>query len=331
MDLKVDFQKLTSFLENISCNSASLLFIVFIYFYRPSEEVTKITKDPAQSGIEISNPPVSNSDDMVELLVVHPDDVVTLDDDTSSQNDGSRSPLDTDSSAGAVYIKEEAEFSLTPEEQEIYDEATIKEESDSVFLDECDVDGSIIELPITEANWTFDGSGETLKVDLDMLHECCVCGNTFNTESLYRSHACVLDNEPSKRKDFFCNACSLTFKSRLVYHMHIMQHKDVNLCHICNVTFSDASSLTSHNREYHSQAAIDLMNMEEEAALQPQIQCDICGKITNNLKQHKIYHTIKELEFCKEENKRSLKKWFLCQVIACLEFSSRSSRELSLQ
>lgn len=257
-------------------------------------------------------------DDIVELLVVHPDELVHVE-----LNSVLKDPISLDVEAESnstaehpvLLVKEEAAITLEPDEGDDAGVEAARDDSseETFFLEKYNVVEDIIELPKEAASWGQDPH-ETETVEV--LYECSDCLNTFMSENEYLSHTCpslaTQGAAPSQPRIYECELCDRVFRSHLVYQMHVGQHKNANLCHVCNATFLDHGSLVQHICEDHPQLSADLACLEELG--EGRKQCDICGKITHNLKQHKMYHTIKELEFCKEKNKRTVKKWFLCKV-----------------
>lgn len=204
------------------------------------------------------------------------------------------------------------------------DDLIIKEEpKEVIYSHDYDVDKEIIELPEQHTNWVYDN--KEINEESDIVYKCASCSNTFKTEALFQSHNChqetVNVNDTADGKNFFhCELCDRVFKSKLVFKLHCSQHKKSTLCQLCNACFLDSEDLLAHLNQVHPYSNLN-DNTYEEISASSEKQCDICGKITENLKQHKMYHTIKELEICKAENKKFLKKWFYCQVGRMINFS----------
>lgn len=288
--------------------------------------------DPLDSNSPVNQvapaePLFATVNDIVELLVVHPEEMVRVElDDVlkdAAELDEEVKPDLTDNvtNSPVLLVKEEEAIVL----EQVGDVEVPKEQTEeSIFIEKYDV----VELSGKgAASLTYDTVDKECRETevVEVLYECSVCLNTFVSENDYLAHVCpgaaYEEDAASSRKarDYECELCNRVFRSYFVYQMHMSQHKNLNLCHVCNATFLDHGSLVHHICEDHPQLSADLVYLEEENMTEGRKQCDICGKITNNLKQHKMYHTIKELEFCKEENKRTMKKWFLCMV----SFSTR--------
>lgn len=284
-------------------------------------EHDQLEQDAPASPGATAEPLFATVNDIVELLVVHPEEMVRveLDDvlkDAAELGVEAKSHLTENVTNSPILLVKEEAIVL---EQEDDVEAPREQTEESIFLEKYDV----VELPEKGAtNLTYESIDKECRETevVEVLYECSVCLNTYVTENDYLAHICpgaaYEEDAASSRKgrDYECELCNRAFRSYFVYQMHMSQHKNLNLCHVCNATFLDYGSLVHHICEDHPQLSADLVYLEEENVAEGRKQCDICGKITNNLKQHKMYHTIKELEFCKEENKRTMKKWFLCKV-----------------
>lgn len=293
--------------------------------------------------VESSSNVFADLDDFVELLVVHPDEMVDVD----LQNIlKSENELDVDKNSQSVVASSPDNYILYMKEENIIipndnirDDETktvVKSQIDeSIFLENYQMNET------SEEKWYQNEYPEEAAI----LYKCSGCGQTFESESLFQSHSCEVDtdaiykcsdcdelfdseqsfelhnctadqdeNSSRKMKHFKCDLCNRTFKSELVFKLHVSQHKKSVICHMCDAVLLDENSLLNHIREKHQYWDYEMPDPDEITLNDSEKQCDICGKITDNLKQHKMYHTIKELEYCKEVNKKFLKKWFYCQV-----------------
>lgn len=220
----------------------------------------------------------------------------------------------------------------------------IKQEPKEIVAFSNAYEDDILEFPEDQqVTWVYDDSAkeETMVEDeCDIVYKCESCANTYENETLFQSHNCeggggdeivvqVGDGGDGVgvaavrgRTVFQCDVCDRVFKSKFVFKLHYAQHKKSNICQLCNACFLDSQDLQAHFHRAHSSADCHLDDsatatagaVYEEVLADSEKQCDVCGKITDNLKQHKLYHAIKELEYCKAENKKFLKKWFYCQV-----------------
>ncbi|XP_065219966.1 zinc finger protein 888-like isoform X2 [Planococcus citri] len=216
--------------------------------------------------------------------------------------------------------------------------AAIKEEPKEIAFTTDEFDEEILELQEDhQVTWVYDDSPKEDGEECEIVYKCGSCGNTYQNEALFQSHNCEgsgddygsaeivvqirgnYDNDGggvvSKNKTMFqCDICNRIFKSKLVFKLHYAQHKKPNVCQLCNACFLDPEDLQNHLNQAHPGANYNLDDSAVyEEVIDSEKQCDVCGKITDNLKQHKLYHAIKELEYCKAENKKYLKKWFFCQ------------------
>lgn len=197
----------------------------------------------------------------------------------------------------------------------VADEFTIKEEPEDNMLF-CDSyiaeDDQVVELQEQHVTWMYDNK-EATNDECGIVYKCGLCANTYESETSFQSHVC---GNVKKSKNFFhCELCDRVFKSEFVFKLHYGQHKKSTQCQLCNICFLDAEDLLNHLNQVHPYVRnADPDDLYEEVIAGSEKQCDVCGKITDNLKQHRLYHAIKELEHCKAENKKFLKKWFYCQV-----------------
>jgi hypothetical protein len=269
--------------------------------------------------------------DFVELLVVDPDMVEVdmqeiLKNDGLILNDHSRAVVVSNSDEAIICVKDDLKEEDVLTEEEV--EENIEQNNETIFLENYEMNETIVDSPEQRGKWVSDA-------DSAILFKCSNCEHTFDSEKAFQTHYCVEEDTvksekeifeeyvidapiaepPLKIREYYCNVCNRSYRSPLVFRLHVAQHKNASImCSVCNSCFPDNNSLTNHIHEKHPDRGSHLFDIDDESAMSNEKQCDVCGKITDNLKQHKMYHTIKELEYCKERNKKFLKKWFFCHV-----------------
>lgn len=110
---------------------------------------------------------------------------------------------------------------------------------------------------------------------------CGHCGKISENWSHFWRHQ---RKHKQRRGRFFCPKCGQGFRFASIYMEHLQQHPELNayFCPICPHTFSNATSLKSHQQEWHQSSMPHL--------------CDVCGKgfLTSIvLKRHRVTHCFK--------------------------------------
>ncbi|XP_043482655.1 zinc finger protein 652-like isoform X11 [Leptopilina heterotoma] len=175
---------------------------------------------------------------------------------------------------------------------------------------------------------------EILKPKKKYEKRCPLCHKRFRSPETFQKH--MEESNPDHR-DVECDYCKKIYKSRRTLIMHIKQHEEKLICHICGATRASVGSMTMHIRRHNKDYNVfcDLCNKgfyhkaelrlhlfhghTDRLAIRPFI-CQFCGNSYRSSDYLKIH--VNSVHLYANEYKRKRYKCELCNfdthLLKCL-------------